>query len=66
MYDNVAAWMIAGGLRAELRDQRATSHRVALRESRRAAKAERPGVIDRMRARFGIVNTSQTLDCCGA
>lgn len=66
MYDNIAAWMIAGGLRAELQDQRGTRHRIAIREARRAATAERPGVLDRMRARFSTANASSTLDCCGA
>jgi hypothetical protein len=66
MYDSIAAWMIAGGLRAELQDQQGSGHRIAIREARRTAKAERPGVLERMRARFGIANAGPTVDCCGA
>ncbi len=66
MYDNVAAWMIAGGHRAESPDHRGTRHRDAIREAHRTSRTERPGVLGRMRARFSTGNTSSTLDCCGA
>ena len=66
MHDNIAAWMIAGGLHAELQDGHETRHRIAIRESRRAANAGRPGILDRLRLRFAARNDSATLDCCGA
>lgn len=65
MYDNFAAWMIAGGLRAEAEDQR-VRHLVAIGESRRAARSERPSLLDRVRVRFGVSNTAPAADTCTA
>jgi hypothetical protein len=66
MYDNIAAWMIAGGIRSELPDRRQARHRIEIQEARRAARAGRPGILDRVRLRFAARNDSATLDCCGA
>ena len=66
MYDNIAAWMIAGGIHAELQDGHGARHRTAIRESRRTANAGRPGILERVRSRFTARSGSATIDCCGA
>jgi hypothetical protein len=66
MYDSIAAWMIAGGVRSETAD-RNLSHLVAIREASLAVAA-RPGLLDRFRARLGTPsqNAAPAVDCCAA
>lgn len=65
MHDNIAAWMIAGGSRTDEHDQR-IGHLVAIREARRAARGERPSLVERLRARFGMPIATSAADCCAA
>jgi hypothetical protein len=64
MNDSFASWMIAGG-RRDNATARHTAHLVAIRVSRAAAKADRPGLVDRFRVRFGLA-ASPAVDCCAA
>ncbi len=61
MNDSFASWMIAGGRRGAVA-VRHTEHLIALRDAREAARADRPGIVDRVRARFGT-STSPVADC---
>jgi hypothetical protein len=65
MQETFASWMIAGGPFTDEHDQR-IAHLVAIRERRQAERAERPGLLDRVRSRFGIASPAETLDCCVA
>lgn len=65
MYDNVAAWMIAGGPRTEAQDRK-VRHIVAVAEAREAARTDRPSLLDRARIRFGIASAAPAVDCCVA
>jgi len=67
MYDNVAAWMIAGGLRAELDDPHSGRHRIAVREARRAARASGSSLVSRLRSRIWTQSpSSSAADCACA
>ena len=61
MNDSFASWMIAGGRRGAAA-ARHTEHLIAIREARDSAKADRPGILDRVRAHFGA-STSPVADC---
>jgi hypothetical protein len=60
VYDNVAAWMIAGGLRAELDDPHSGRHRIAIREARRAESASRSSILTRVRSRIWTPSPSSS------
>ncbi len=66
MYDNVAAWMIAGGPRDAHEDPRNGRHRIAIREARLASKALGTGFVDRLRSRIGTQPAPQAADCACA
>ncbi len=65
MPDSIAAWMISGGLRNDADDRR-IRHLVAIGESRDPARAGRPGIIDRVQARFATPKATPATDCCTA
>jgi hypothetical protein len=67
MYDNVAAWMIAGGLRAEHDDPHIGRHRIAIRDARRAGRASGSSLVARLRSRIWTQSpTSSPADCACA
>jgi hypothetical protein len=67
MDENFAAWMIAGGTRAQdPHDARDRAQLRAFREGRREARAQRPGLIARVR---GIIQPNAARPdptCCPA
>jgi hypothetical protein len=65
MYDNVAAWMIAGGPRTEVQDRK-DRHIVAIAEAREAVRTDQPSLLDRARVRLGVSNAAPAIDCCVA
>lgn len=67
MDPNIAAWLIAGGPRIEIRAvDREREHRRALLESRRVARARRPTLLDRIRAFLGPASAGTDRVCCPA
>jgi hypothetical protein len=61
MNESFASWMIAGGRRGQA-EERHLQHLAAIRASREAA-TDRPGLIDRVRARFGTPVASAVDGC---
>jgi hypothetical protein len=64
MNDSFASWMIAGGRRGAVA-VRHTEHLIAIRAARESAKADRPGIVERLRGRFGVA-ASPACDSCAA
>lgn len=65
MNDIITPWMAAGGIRADWHDPHAR-HRIAMREARRLARADRPGVLDRVRAWSRTLNPNPATHRCEA
>ena len=67
MDTNIAAWMIAGGPRIEIRaDARERDQLHALRESQRLGQAGRIGLVERIRAFARPQNDAVDVACCPA
>ena len=67
MEPNIAASLIAGGPWVENpHAERDREHRHALLESQRAARANRVGLVDRLRAFAQPKPAEPALDCCPA
>jgi hypothetical protein len=67
MDTNIAAWMIAGGPRIETHaDAREREHLSAFREGQRLERANRIGLIERIRAFARPQNDAVNLACCPA
>ena len=65
VYDTITPWMPAGGIRAEWHDPY-IRHRIAIRDARCAARADRPSVLDRLRAWSGMLDSTPTAHSCEA
>jgi hypothetical protein len=67
MDTNIAAWMIAGGPRIEIRaTERDRAQLHAYRESQRVAHADDPSLIDRVRSLLSRPSTNADVACCPA
>lgn len=67
MDTNIAAWMIAGGPRIEIRaDEREREQLRVLLESRRVDPAPRAGLVDRLRSFARPAAAEKNPACCPA